>query len=389
MILAPRSRWTRKLMSGPWICALLSVLYAALVVPNIGELLPHLSRPTLEGIQALLSTPLGATAGWLHFLAFDLFVGRFIWNDVVEHNRSLWGLRAILPMTLMFGPLGLLGFLLWTRIPRPRGSALLSLSVLSAVCIALCLVGLAMDPRTITNLPAWMKPLKFSLSILIYCLTLEAVLKRLQRTPWAEGVRIVTALCLTIEMAIILLQTVRGTTSHFNSATPFDTALFAVMGAGIVPVWVAAMVVTGLLFKDRDLDPGLSTALKWGAGVSVVGMAWAWPMTAWGAHTVGAPDGGPGLPLLGWSTVAGDLRVPHFIGLHGFQIMALLWMLTPDAKSLRIHGGFLLATVCWLGLRACQGLSVLSWDPVLISLLGVWSVFLYARTGKGVPRFPS
>lgn len=108
LILKPTSRLTARLMASPWICALLACLYGVLIVPNLPMLLPLLLRPRLEMIQHLLSTPLGATAAWLHFLCLDLFLARSIWRDALERGVRLGFLRVCLVLNLMFGPLGLL-----------------------------------------------------------------------------------------------------------------------------------------------------------------------------------------------------------------------------------------------------------------------------------------
>jgi hypothetical protein len=111
MILLPFWSWTKRIVSSPWIAAPAAVLYASLVLPQIGGLLAELANPQLASIAALLGSPAGATIGWVHFLAFDLFVGRWVYLDSRERGLTAWLVSPILLVVLMFGPLGLLFYL--------------------------------------------------------------------------------------------------------------------------------------------------------------------------------------------------------------------------------------------------------------------------------------
>ena len=202
-------------------------------------------------------------------------------------------------------------------------------------------LGLLLDPRIITGAPAWLKPLKFAVSTAIYAFTLAWVFTYLP--DWPRTRRIVgagTAAAFLLEVAMIGGQAWRGTTSHFNVATPFDAAVFGVMGLVIVLQTLLAVALAVALWRQPFADPALGWALRLGVIVTVLGAFTGGLMTRptaaqiadarathqmplSGAHTVGAPDGGPGLPLTGWSTRHGDVRVPHFIGLHAWQALPL------------------------------------------------------------------
>src|SRR4051794_33003685 len=99
MIVAPRWRWTRRLMSSPLVVLGPVALYAALVLPDLLALLPALARPELPTIAALLGTPRGATIAWMHFLAFDLFVARWIYLDALERDWPAALLSPLLALT--------------------------------------------------------------------------------------------------------------------------------------------------------------------------------------------------------------------------------------------------------------------------------------------------
>jgi hypothetical protein len=112
MILLPRWRWTQSIMRSPFVSAAPAALYAALVLPRLGEIWPAISRPTLGGVAGLLGSPAGATIAWAHFLAFDVFAGRWMYLDSQERRVNVWLMAPVLFLTLMLGPVGFLLYLI-------------------------------------------------------------------------------------------------------------------------------------------------------------------------------------------------------------------------------------------------------------------------------------
>lgn len=111
MIVLPYWRVTRRIMQSPLVALLPALLYAALVLPQVGSVFAAVSNPTLAGIAALLGTPQGALIGWAHFLAFDLLIGRWAYLDSQARTISAFVMAPVLFLTLMLGPVGFLLYL--------------------------------------------------------------------------------------------------------------------------------------------------------------------------------------------------------------------------------------------------------------------------------------
>ena len=112
MIVAPGWGVTRRVVASPWIAAPAALLYLVLVAPGVVGVLSVVATPDLATIAALLATPEGATIAWVHFLAFDLFVGRWVYLDARSRGMPAWLSSPLLVLTLMLGPTGLVGHLL-------------------------------------------------------------------------------------------------------------------------------------------------------------------------------------------------------------------------------------------------------------------------------------
>ncbi len=111
MILLPGWSWTRRIIASPLIVLPIVLIYALLVIPAFGEVLPAVANPALGGIRELLGTADGAAAAWAHMLAFDLFAGRWAWLDARERGMPHLILAPILVLTILLGPLGLGAYL--------------------------------------------------------------------------------------------------------------------------------------------------------------------------------------------------------------------------------------------------------------------------------------
>jgi len=190
---------------------------------------------------------------------------------------------------------------------------------------------LPLDQRHVAGALVWMKPLKFAVSIAVYAFTLAWLLASLPAA--AQGaVRCIgwgVAVSMVVEQAVIFGQAARGTTSHYNAASALDGALFGLMGLFIL---VNTVLTAWALYLAWRYQPQGSAGYVWGVRLGLlvfwVGSVLGGIMIRRAQHTVGGPDGGPGLPGLGWSTRAGDLRIAHFLGMHALQALPLLgWAL--------------------------------------------------------------
>ena len=272
------------------------------------------------------------------------------------------------------------------------GLLMLAVSIPSAI-------GVFTDPRVITGAPAWLKPFKFAISTAIYSLTLAWIFTWLTTSPrMRRVVGWTTAIVFVLEVAIIDLQAWRGTTSHFNATTPFNRTLFFVMGTAIIIQTVVSVWTAVALWKQPFSDRALGWALRFGMILTIAG-ALTGPlmtrptdeqlsrlragegMTIVGAHTVGGDDGGPGVPVTGWSSEHGDVRVPHFIGLHAIQVLAVLAVVLrqwrrPESDRVRlvvtaaVSYAALFVLLLWEALR---GESVVAPDASALTSLAIWA----------------
>ena len=117
LVVAPRARVTELVVHTAAVPLLLAALYATVLVATIGD--AEGDFMSLAGVMKLFESPWGVLIGWVHYLAFDLFIGAWEVRDAARHGISHALVVPCLILTLMFGPTGLLLYLA-LRLHRTR-----------------------------------------------------------------------------------------------------------------------------------------------------------------------------------------------------------------------------------------------------------------------------
>ena len=189
----------------------------------------------------------------------------------------------------------------------------------------ICAVLSFTDDVQILGISRWIKPMKFFLSVAIMIWTMGWILYYLQAKNKVKIISWVFVISMFIENAIITLQSVRAEQSHFNVTNALNGMLFSIMGFFIIVFTIGVIWAIILYFRQNTFS--IPDDYLWGIRLGLIlflifslegGL-----MISQLSHTVGAKDGGPGLPLVNWSTDYGDLRIAHFVGLHALQLLPL------------------------------------------------------------------
>lgn len=241
---------------------------------------------------------------------------------------------------------------------RQRNEPLFYFGLFCLLAALVCLALIRLTQTQVMGINAWYKPFKFFLSTAIFVWSMAWYMQYLDNSRaviWYSWGLIVL---FGLEDGYIALQAARGQLSHFNLSTPWYAGIYGLMALAAVgiSIWTAYI---GFLFFQRDLSE-LPSAYLWGIRLGIVlfvifsmeGLA----MGSHLRHTIGGPDGNPGLLVLNWSKTYGDLRIAHFMGMHALQVIPLLaYYVLGNVASVIGFSALYGLTSLWLFWQALQG----------------------------------
>ncbi len=196
------------------------------------------------------------------------------------------------------------------------------------ICLGFSIVCLVLSKTTqvqVLGINAWIKPFKFAFSTFLYAWAMGWYCAYLPKFNLAFFNWTVIIL-LGFEIIYIAIQANRGQLSHFNLSSSFYASMYSLMALAASAVTIYTAYVGWLFMVNQfpDLPTSYLWAIRMALWIFVVFSFEGFLMGSKLTHTIGGADGGPGLPLLNWSTKFGDPRVAHFIGMHALQLLPFL-----------------------------------------------------------------
>jgi hypothetical protein len=238
---------------------------------------------------------------------------------------------------------------------------LFSTALIHLLFAGFCLLASLFDDRVLLGLPVWIKPFKFAISFGLYAFSLAYLVPFVQNRLSRRIISYVTLISVSVVVLLVGIQAARGEISHFNDDDGLGDMIYSIMSVFAVTTTLSLIyLIVELLRKPQAaLTSSFRLAVQLGLWFTLIGSLVGAFMAELSGHTVGGPDGGPGLPVLSWSTVLGDWRVAHFLGLHGLQVFILAGWFSKKWRQAKLflwglalaYGG-LIAYVCWLTLNS-------------------------------------
>ncbi|MCZ8354542.1 MAG: hypothetical protein O9340_07395 [Cyclobacteriaceae bacterium] len=244
---------------------------------------------------------------------------------------------------------------------QKRNPLLFTFGVLHFGLFVICLLLFFYDDTLVSGINAWIKPMKFSLSITIYLFTFAWCLHYLTSERSKKIISWVVLITMLVEIIIIVFQAARGERSHFNITTIPNAILFSTMGIfiGINTVINLYTLFLFLMPEKTTLKGNNLVAWQFALLFFCLGSISGGIMSSQLAHSVGSADGGAGLLFLNWNTLAGDVRVPHFFTLHGLQLIPLVqyYIIKDKPKAILFTFALLYLAFCvYLHQQALSGI---------------------------------
>lgn len=249
---------------------------------------------------------------------------------------------------------------------------------ITAALLVVCAVVYSFDTRTVNGINVWIKPNKFNTSLLMQLLTVLWLWQLVEPAKRALrfAVRLIATLAISglIEIFYIAFQSARGRASHFNSQTAWEAFMYSgVMGTAAVVLVVTTSIAGYWIWKHASVEARKHQGLYWGAvlGLFLGGVATLVTASILASGQIAGPGhwvGGVrsdigGLPILGWSTTGGDLRVPHFFATHLMQALPLAGLLADKLFPSQAKLFVWLASAAGLGIVALTFLQAVSGQP--------------------------